>query len=84
MGLIITTFRKEFWKNSPAKRYITPVTRTADIWCLQSPKNPMRTAVPKMIKQTREQEILKFCIPAKQHAFLLFRKFAYMKRFIEI
>lgn len=53
-------------RNSPARRYITPVTSTADIWCLHNPKNPMRTAVLRMIRQTREQEILKFCIPVKK------------------
>jgi len=47
----------------PARRYITPVTSTADIWCLHSPKKPINAAHPRIIRHTREHEMLRFCIP---------------------
>lgn len=47
----------------PARRYITPVTRTALIWCLNTPKAPTKAALPKIIRHTKAQEIERFCIP---------------------
>ena len=49
--------------NDPANKYMTPVTKTALIWCWNTPKAPTRAALPKTIRQTRAQDIDKFCIP---------------------
>jgi hypothetical protein len=49
--------------NDPANKYMTPVTRTALIWCWKTPKAPTRAALPSIIKHTRAQDIDKFCIP---------------------
>lgn len=51
--------------NDPASKYITPVTKTALIWCWKTPKAPTRAALPSMIKQTKAQDIDRFCIPEK-------------------
>lgn len=47
----------------PARRYMTPVTRTALIWCLSTPKAPTSAEHPRMIRQTSAHEMLRFCIP---------------------
>jgi len=50
----------------PASKYMTPVTRTALIWCFSTPKTPTSADDPRMIRHTKAQEIDKFCIPATQ------------------
>lgn len=53
-------------KPLPANKYITPVTRTALIWCWQTPNAPTKAALPSIMRHTRAQDIDKFCIPEKQ------------------
>lgn len=42
---------------------MTPVTRTALIWCLSTPKAPTSAEHPRMMRQTSAHEMLRFCIP---------------------
>lgn len=62
-------------KYIPANKYMTPVTKTALIWCWNTPKAPTRAALPKTMRQTRAQEIDKFCIPVGKricHSLIVF------------
>lgn len=45
---------------------MTPVTRTALIWCFSTPNVPTSADDPRMIRHTKAQEIDKFCIPATE------------------
>ena len=45
---------------------MTPVTRTALIWCFSTPNIPTSADDPRMIRHTKAQEIDKFCIPATE------------------
>ena len=46
----------------PARMYMTPVMRTAEIWRFIIPKVPSRAADARRITQTIAQEIDKLCI----------------------
>ena len=50
-------------QRSPARKWSTPVTSTALVWCASTPKDPTSADEPRMMMQTSAQEMDRFCIP---------------------